>query len=350
MIESKKSLRNTSKGTREFMNMQLSPPLISVIIPAYNRSDYLKVAIESVLAQTYKNFELIVSDDCSPEDVSPAIRAFQDNRIRLRRNTKNLGVGLNMTCAAAEAKGKYIASLNDDDKWDKHFLEALVRPLEEDTSLALSFCDYFVVDEAGEINFDLTKERRQRENRHQLKRGVYTYFGEIGLVHQSIFTASAALIRRDAVKWEAVCEADIFWDYYLIYLAFQSGLGAYYCADPLAYYRIHADSIVNSESPQSKIRKGKAGIFCHQRFMADKNLQMHTAYFQREWAHASTNVGIGYLRLSDRTQARSYFHQAQQVDQFNPRTLIALVLSYLPQALARSLAGVRNPNLISKSR
>ena len=87
-------------------------PLISVIIPTYNRPAYLKDAIASVVSQTYPNLEIIVSDDGSSESPEPITKAFQDPRLRLRRNPKNLGIGLNATHAFAEATGKYVVMLN----------------------------------------------------------------------------------------------------------------------------------------------------------------------------------------------------------------------------------------------
>lgn len=335
-------------------NVSLSDlPLVSVIIPTYNRPAYLKAAIASVVGQTYANLEIIVSDDCSEESPAPIVEAFQDSRIRLRRNPQNLGIGLNATHAFAEANGKYVASLNDDDQWDAHFLEKLVRPLEENAELALAFCDYCVMDDSGKVNKAATEQRTKQENRHRLAQGVYQPFWKVGLVDQAVFTASAALVRKEAVNWDKLFEAGVFWDYYLTYLACRSGQGAYYCAERLSYYRVHPQSIImggGNRNIQVKIRNGKAAIFCHQRFMEDENLRDYRSYFQQEWAHANTTVGIGFLRLGQADAARSYLHQALEYHTFNLRTLVALSLSYLPQSMANSFAHVRNPGLFTRLR
>ncbi|MEM8805224.1 MAG: glycosyltransferase family 2 protein [Cyanobacteria bacterium P01_G01_bin.38] len=328
-------------------------PLISVIIPTYNRPAYLKEAIASVVSQTYPHLEIIVSDDCSDESPQPIIEAFQDARLRLRRNPRNLGIGLNSTHAFAEAKGKYVASLNDDDRWDAHFLERLVRPLEGNPALVLAFCDYYVIDDRGQIDRAATEKHTRREKRHTLQEGSYQPFWKIGLVDQAVFTASAALIRKDAVQWERLFEAGVFWDYYLAYLACRGGGGAYYCAERLAYYRMHAQSenmVSGNRNIQAKIRKGKAATFCHHCFMNDENLQAYRPYFQQEWAHANTTLGIGFLRLGQAAEARPYLRQALQSQTLNLRTLVALGLSYLPQSLANSLAHIRNPGLFAKLR
>ncbi|MEO0458097.1 MAG: glycosyltransferase family 2 protein [Cyanobacteria bacterium P01_A01_bin.114] len=328
-------------------------PLVSVIIPTYNRPAYLKEAIASVVGQTYAHLEIIVSDDCSEESPQSIVESFQDERIRLRRNPKNLGIGLNAARAFAEANGKYVASLNDDDRWDKTFIEKLVYPLEENSELVLAFCDYAVMDETGQIDRVATEKRTRQENRHRLNQGVYQPFWKIGLVDLAIFTASAALVRKQAVAWEKLVEAGVFWDYYLTYLAGRSGQGAYYCAERLACYRVHPQSIImggGNRNIQVKIRNGKAAIFCHRRFMEDEALRDYRSHFQQEWAHANTTVGIGLLRLGQADQARAYFRQALQYHRFNLRTRVALSLSYLPQSLAHSLAHIRNPGLFTRLR
>lgn len=328
-------------------------PLISVIIPTYNRPDYLKDAIASVVNQTYSNLEIIVSDDCSGDSPKSIVDSFQDSRLRLRRNPRNVGIGLNSTYAFAEATGKYVASLNDDDQWDKHFLERLVQPLEENSELVLAFCDYYVIDDSGIINWVATQKQTKKEKRHKLNEGIYQPFRRIGLVDQAVFTASASLVRRDAVRWENLFHAGVFWDYYIAYLASRSGKGAYYCSERLAYYRIHAQSenmVSGNRNIQAKIRKGKAATFCHQQFMEDENLQEYRSYFQQEWVHASTTLGIGFLRMGQPAKARFYLHQALQQQKLNLRTLIALAASYLPQSMAHSLAHIRNPGLFTRFR
>lgn len=337
------------------MKAMSSMPLISVIIPTYNRPDYLKEAIASVVVQSYDNLEIIVSDDCGDQSPESIIDSFQDSRIRLRRNSKNLGIGLNSTYAFAEANGKYVASLNDDDRWDKNFLEKLVRPLEDDSRLVLAFCDYYVMDESGNINWAATEKRTKQEKRQELNQGIYQPFWKIGLVDQAIFTASASLVRKNAVNWEKLYEGGVFWDYYLTYLACRSGRGAYYCAERLSYYRIHSDSILMGGRDRNiqanvKVRNAKAATFCHQRFMTDENLREYRPYFQQEWVHAATNLGIGFLRMGKFADARFYLHRALRRQKFNLRTLVALGVSYLPQSIAHSLAHIRNPGLFARLR
>ena len=65
-------------------------PLVSIITPTYNRPEYLKLALASAVQQTYQNIEIIVSDNCSPENPELIVNSFEDSRIRFSRNQSNL--------------------------------------------------------------------------------------------------------------------------------------------------------------------------------------------------------------------------------------------------------------------
>ncbi len=317
--------------------------LVSIIIPTYNRPAYLEEAIFSVLQQTYQNIEIIVSDDFSSENPQTIVDSFNDPRLRLRRNQTNLGVGLNVTYAFKEAKGKYVASLNDDDIWQKDFLEKLVPHLEANPDVVLAFCDYYVIYADGKINQKLTEEHTQREKRQDLKAGIHEPFYSLGLIDKAVFSASAAVIRSSSVQWDKLYEAGVFWDYYMTYLVCRSGQGAYYHPEKLAFYRVHEQSenvISGNKNVQAKIRKGKAAIFCCQTFIEDPLLQEFKPYFEQELAHANTTLAIGLLKAGQVVEARTYLRNAIARQKFSLRTLAALTLSYTPQPIVRQLLGV----------
>ena len=100
-------------------------PLITVIIPLYNGEKYIRRSIESVLAQTYTNYELIVVDDGSTDSGSEVVQNIYDPRLHLVQQI-NLGVSAARNKGIAEGKGKYFAFLDADDEWDINFLEAMV--------------------------------------------------------------------------------------------------------------------------------------------------------------------------------------------------------------------------------
>lgn len=98
---------------------------VSVIMPAYNCAPYIKEAVESVVAQTYENWELIIVDDCSGDGTGELIKelAGTDSRIRSFVNPKNRGAAVSRSRAIAAASGQYVAFLDSDDRWEPLKLE-----------------------------------------------------------------------------------------------------------------------------------------------------------------------------------------------------------------------------------
>ncbi len=112
--------------------MKEQQPLVSVLMTAYNREQYIAAAIESVLHSTYTNFELIIVDDCSADNTVATARNYaeKDQRIKVSVNKKNLGDYPNRNHAASLAVGKYIKYLDSDDIMYPHCLEAMVNCME----------------------------------------------------------------------------------------------------------------------------------------------------------------------------------------------------------------------------
>jgi glycosyltransferase involved in cell wall biosynthesis len=115
-------------------------PRISVLLTAYNREDYIADAIESVLAQSVTDFELIVCDDQSSDGTVGIIERFarRDPRIRFSINARNLGDYGNRRHAASLARGRFLKSHDTDDVMYRHCLETMVEPLEAEPRAALA--------------------------------------------------------------------------------------------------------------------------------------------------------------------------------------------------------------------
>ncbi len=101
---------------------------VSIILPTYNGAQYIAGAIESVLVQTYPNWELIIVDDGSTDDTEKVVTGFVDQRIIYIKNEGNLGIQKTLNRGIALAKGEYIARIDDDDRWiDKEKLSTQVQ-------------------------------------------------------------------------------------------------------------------------------------------------------------------------------------------------------------------------------
>ncbi len=97
--------------------------LVSIIMPAYNCARFIRESINSVLAQTYTAWELLIVDDCSTDNTAEVVDNYADSRIRYMRNEQNKGAALSRNKALREAKGRYIAFLDADDTWTHDKLE-----------------------------------------------------------------------------------------------------------------------------------------------------------------------------------------------------------------------------------
>jgi O-antigen biosynthesis protein len=102
------------------------PPLVTVIMPVYNRAEIVGKAIASVLAQSYANLELIVVDDASTDATVETLRTISDPRLHLITSAQNRGAGASRTEGLAKAKGSLIAYLDSDNEWDDRYLAAMV--------------------------------------------------------------------------------------------------------------------------------------------------------------------------------------------------------------------------------
>lgn len=121
------------------MNTNLAPELVSVVMPFYQQDDYLKDAVASVMAQTYREVELVVVDDCSPNcSASEILETIQHSRIRILRNETTLGVAATRNKAIDKAAGSLILPLDADDLMAPTCIESLVGILSDDTGGA--FC------------------------------------------------------------------------------------------------------------------------------------------------------------------------------------------------------------------
>ncbi|WP_299017518.1 glycosyltransferase family 2 protein [uncultured Polaribacter sp.] len=125
-------------------------PLVSIITPSYNSSDYLSETIKTVLSQSYKNWEMIIVDDCSTDATEKIVNSYleKDSRIKFFKNKINSGPALSRNKAIEYAKGRFISFLDSDDLWIPNKLEKQVEfMLSNNYPFTYSF--YSQIDEKG---------------------------------------------------------------------------------------------------------------------------------------------------------------------------------------------------------
>ena len=122
--------------------------LVSIIMPTYNCGRFIRESINSVFSQTYRNWELLIVDDCSTDETESIVCTYNDPRIRYIRNEQNIGAALTRNRALREAKGRYIAFLDSDDLWMPEKLEKQIAFMETN-GYAFTYTHYQEIDEAS---------------------------------------------------------------------------------------------------------------------------------------------------------------------------------------------------------
>lgn len=131
----------------------MEPKLVSVIIPTYNRAEYLKQAIQSVLEQTYIHFELLILDNCSTDHTSEIVAQFSDSRIQYIRHQCNIRTLANWSYGVYWAKGDYLCILGDDDWYAPTFISSRAKAFSTYENIVAVFSTYDICNVNREIQF-----------------------------------------------------------------------------------------------------------------------------------------------------------------------------------------------------
>ena len=143
--------------------------LVSIIMPSYNTASYIKESVDSVLNQTYTNWELIIVDDCSTDKTDEVIADLIDTRIRYFKNEKNLGAAISRNKALRESRGQWIAFLDSDDLWMPDKLEKQISFM-ENNDYFFSYTNYEEIDiEGKKTGVKVTGPKKIK------KTGMYNY-------------------------------------------------------------------------------------------------------------------------------------------------------------------------------
>lgn len=136
--------------------------LVSIIMPTYNCAKFIKKTIESVIAQTYKNWELIIVDDCSSDNTEEIVNKFKDERIKYYRLEKNSGAAVARTQAMKLAIGNYMAFLDSDDLWKENKLEKQIKFMQEN-NYNFTCTAYEQIDEQGNKVGKIIKTKKKAD-------------------------------------------------------------------------------------------------------------------------------------------------------------------------------------------
>lgn len=200
----------------------------SVVMIAYNAEKYIKEAIDSVLAQTMKDFELIIVNDCSKDSTEEIIKSYTDERIRYFKNKENLKISKTRNFGVSQAKADLVAFIDSDDVWLSTKLEKQCEFMEK-TGAKICYASYGFITDDGTLQnkvFDVPKKVNFKR-----------------LLKQNVITPSASMFSKDLlIKYPFYAE-QVHEDFVaFLEMLKNEKIEAYGIVDPLIYYRLTTGS------------------------------------------------------------------------------------------------------------
>ena len=279
----------------------MSGPAVSVLMTAYNRAQYIGVAIESVLASTFRDFELVVVDDGSIDGTQDIVKGYavRDSRIRFHQNETNLGDYPNRNRAASLARGKWLKYVDSDDYIYPHGLDVLVSTMERFPEAGYGLCSFPALRDQP---YPLCFSPREAYRHH--------YF-ESSLFHRAPLSA---IILRSA--WEAVggFPAERMTSDMGMWHRLSKRYPVVLMADGVVWYRAHSEQEVGDIAA----RPGYWGLRYQaitEQALLDPDVPLTVAERQsiarRLW-HADMKAMLKLLAKQRFADARGYLAQAQR--------------------------------------
>ena len=216
--------------------MEEKSKMVSIITPVYKCEKMLKETIECVINQTYKNWELILVDDCSPDESWKIAKEYEkkDKRIKYFKLNENSGAAIARNYALEKAKGRFIAYLDADDLWKKEKLEKQVKYMIEN-KYAFTCTDYEKIDEQGNSLNKIIKIPKVVNYNLFLRN---TIIQTVGVMVDTSITGKELLVmpnirrRQDAATW---CQL------------LKNGFDCYELPENLSYYRVVSNSLSSNK-------------------------------------------------------------------------------------------------------
>lgn len=216
--------------------------LVSIVLPTYNRAQHIGKSIESVLRQTYENFELIIVDDCSIDNTADVVRAFDDKRIRYIKHEENKRLPSALNTGFFHSKGDYLTWTSDDNEYLESAIEKMVVYLKH-TDKEFVCADYYIVNsklDASAANHERPKRLVRCSPIDNIKRG--NNIGACFLYTKNVY--------KNIGEYDVNAELAEDYDYWLrVYAKFEIG----HIGEPLYIYGQHSESLSSTRYCEVKI-------------------------------------------------------------------------------------------------
>ena len=305
---------------------------VSVCIPTYNRSDYLKYSVNSVLQQTYQDWELIVCDDGSTDDTPEVVNSYDDSRLRYVRHPENIGRSRNMRSGFDAAKGEYFIKFDDDDAIASDFLAKTVAILEHNTEADFVCTDHWIINAQGEREEAATKANSAKWGKDKLKPGIIPDLLAETFIKQSLQVGSTLFRRQCLAQVDYMRpQADGCEDFDLLVRLAMAGFRGYFLPELLMEYRFHG----GQTSLKQDIHFLSAKAFCIDSYkFSQPELQ---ALKREKLAGIKRVLGMRLIEKGESDRGRKLLQESVTTLGHSPKVYFGLFLSYLPLSFRQQL-------------
>jgi glycosyl transferase family 2 len=216
-------------------------PLVTIAIPTQNRAELLAEAIDSALAQTFDDFEVLVSDDASTDGTGELVAKYTDPRLRYVRHETKLGMAGNWNYGWKEARGRYVTILHDDDYLAPTFLERAVAAFEAAPETSLVYAKVLLVNKDGDVVGPYQPSLGSTDRLMPAAQAVER------IVRNNEVAWPAILIRRDSLVEQGGFAEDFpYFKDWATWIQLASRYQLQYVAEVLGFYRLHPEQFISS--------------------------------------------------------------------------------------------------------
>lgn len=216
---------------------------ISIVTASYNYQDYIKETIQSVLDQTYKDWEFIIVDDCSTDNSVEVIKSYKDDRIKLFVNEKNLGLKETLKFGIKQASGDWVAILESDDILKQDYLEKKYEVIKRNPNVAVIFNDVELFGDENRVK-NTTPTIIETSNLLQNKIYPCNIFDDLVDFNRVLTFSAVMLNRQKFLECNLNTPMDKLFDWWL-FLHLARKYDFYYIPEKLTKWRLHSGSYIS---------------------------------------------------------------------------------------------------------
>lgn len=286
------------------MNFSQNQPLVSVCIASYNHERFIRQTLDSALAQTYKNLEIVVVDDGSSDGSLELLESYARQhpsiRVFTHPNRSNKGISATTNFAVEKSRGQYLAFLGSDDVWCADKLERQLPLFDDDPKIGLVCSRSYIIDEAGQRVPEVTIGTDVSNDPDVLVR----------MIRVNQIAALTVVVRRECFEQLGLFDAAVYSDWEM-WMRIMAHWKVGFIDEPLAFYRVHSYNTSIGIKPEINLQHNTAAVLALYHKAAEIGGLLDAPRIQ-----ALLNLQASYFLyyLSEETKAAEYLREAFGID------------------------------------